>query len=94
MIYDLSTGKTERQHLSLAGTSTNCCGGQTPWGSWLTCEETEETPADADVTKAHGYVFEVPARAEGLVDPVPPDRHGPVSITRPSASIRAPTSSI
>ncbi|MFN3837586.1 MAG: alkaline phosphatase PhoX [Brevundimonas sp.] len=71
VIYDLSTGTTERQHLSLAGTSTNCCGGQTPWGSWLTCEETEETPADADVTKPHGYVFEVPAQAQGLVDPVP-----------------------
>ncbi|MDQ1153506.1 alkaline phosphatase PhoX [Brevundimonas sp. SORGH_AS_0993] len=71
VIYDLASGETERQHLSLAGTSTNCCGGPTPWGSWLTCEETEETPADADVTKAHGYVFEVPARAEGLVDPIP-----------------------
>ena len=71
VVYDLSTGRTERQHLSLAGTSTNCCGGPTPWGSWLSCEETEETPADADVTKPHGYVFEVPARAQDLVDPVP-----------------------
>ena len=71
VVYDLATGKTERQHLSLAGTSTNCCGGPTPWGSWLTCEETQETPADADVNKAHGYVFEVPSRAEGLVDPIP-----------------------
>lgn len=71
VIYDLATGRTERQHLSLAGTSTNCCGGQTPWGSWLSCEETSELPADSDVTKDHGYVFEVPARAEGLVDPIP-----------------------
>lgn len=71
LIYDLQTRKVVRQHLSLAGTSTNCCGGHTPWGSWLTCEETTETPADADVTKAHGWVFEVPAQATGLVDPVP-----------------------
>ena len=71
LIYDMATGEVVSQHLSLAGTSTNCCGGHTPWGSWLTCEETEETPDDADVTKAHGYVFEVPANATGLVDPVP-----------------------
>jgi hypothetical protein len=71
LIYDMATGEVVSQHLSLAGTSTNCCGGHTPWGSWLTCEETEETPADADVTKEHGYVFEVPANATGLVDPVP-----------------------
>lgn len=71
VVYDMATGQTVRQHLSLAGTSTNCCGGHTPWGSWLTCEETEETPADANVTKEHGYVFEVPAAGTGLADPVP-----------------------
>lgn len=71
IIYDMTSRRTERQFLSLAGTSTNCGGGQTPWGSWLTCEETEETPADANVMRSHGYVFEVPASATGLVDPVP-----------------------
>ncbi|HEY0600221.1 alkaline phosphatase PhoX [Brevundimonas sp.] len=71
LIYDLESRRTVSQHLSLAGTSTNCAGGRTPWGSWLTCEETEETPAGADVTTSHGFVFEVPAAATGLVDPVP-----------------------
>lgn len=71
LVYDLDARRTVSQHLSLAGTSTNCCGGHTPWGSWLTCEETEQTAADSDVTKPHGFVFEVPADAAGLVEPVP-----------------------
>ena len=71
VVYDTATGETVRQHLSLVGTATNCCGGQTPWGSWLTCEETEDKPSNADVLREHGYVFEVPAAATGLVEAVP-----------------------
>lgn len=70
VIYDLKAKKIVRDHLSLAGTTANCAGGPTPWGSWLTCEETIEKTGQ-HVTKDHGWVFEVPARAKGLVDPVP-----------------------
>ena len=70
LIYDLKSRKVLREHLSLAGTVFNCAGGVTPWGSWLSCEETT-LQAGFNVGKDHGYVFEVPARARGLVDPVP-----------------------
>jgi hypothetical protein len=61
-----------KHYASLAGTYRNCAGGVTPWGSWISCEENTSTPAsDTSVSKWHGYNFEVPANASGLVNPVP-----------------------
>jgi uncharacterized protein len=66
LIYDTTTGRVEREHLSLVGTMINCAGGQTPWSSWLTCEETTLRAGDS-LGRDHGWVFEVPAAASGLV---------------------------
>lgn len=75
-IYNPASGATERQFLSLGGTEINCAGGPTPWNSWLSCEECFESPSGADTArvireKRHGYVFEVSANSDGLVDAVP-----------------------
>ena len=70
LIWDSRSQRVVRSHLSLAGTCGNCAGGPTPWGSWLSCEETIEK-APPLVSRAHGWVFEVPSGARELVDPVP-----------------------
>lgn len=70
LLYNIKTGKLEEQWLSLVGTIRNCAGGPTPWGSWLTCEE-DLTRAGKGVKQDHGWVFEVPSKHRGLVDPIP-----------------------
>ncbi len=69
-IFDTRSGKVIENGLVLNGTDNNCNGGVTPWGSWLSCEESTVGPRKGFKRK-HGYVFEVPANAKGPIDPVP-----------------------
>ena len=65
-------GRVVEDFVSLGGTIRNCAGGPTPWESWISCEETVSTPANDDqVTKMHGYTFEVPCRMREAVEPIP-----------------------
>lgn len=71
LVYDTKQQKLIRHFLSLVGTDHNCAGGPTPWGSWISCEESVAVISQT-YEEDHGYNFEVPATAEiGLVKPVP-----------------------
>ena len=71
LLYDTHRQKFLRHRLSLAGTERNCAGGPTPWGTWVTCEESV-LRAGNNMEQDHGYNFEVPADIDApLVQAVP-----------------------
>lgn len=80
VVYDTRNQRLVRQYLSLAGTIRNCAGGPTPWGSWITSEEANDTAGENRVDdgppvicqKDHGYNFEVPASADISLTPAVP----------------------
>jgi len=63
--FDADAGRLVSANASLSGTMRNCAGGVTPWGSWLTGEETTEHGQ-----MPHGYIFEVPADGMGIPTPI------------------------
>lgn len=77
--FDSAKGEWLDSRVVFSGSSRNCAGGVTPWGTWLTAEETVLGPLDADHYKAdkvrtfektHGWVFEV-GHTDSDGNPVP-----------------------
>ncbi len=71
--FDTRRKRAARSFASLTGTLTNCAGGPTPWGSWLSCEENVDGPdlsPAGGLTERHGYVFEVPGQGAATAEPL------------------------
>lgn len=83
LVFDTDAEELVDSWVSLSGTLYNCAGGVTPWGSWLSCEESVYSPELQHLApsgkyrwwnlsgarREHGFVFEVPA--EGVAEPRP-----------------------
>jgi hypothetical protein len=70
LLFDLSTHEFTKSYTSLGGTIRNCAGGLTPWGSWLSCEETFHAWGDRADGINHGYIFEVPGFGVSDAQPI------------------------
>jgi secreted PhoX family phosphatase len=67
-VIDPKSRELKQSFVSLSGTLHNCAGGPTPWGSWISCEETvlgankfkdSRGIERGGFAKNHGYCFEV-----------------------------------
>lgn len=76
---DPKTRELLSDFVSLCGTLQNCAGGPTPWGSWITCEETilgktqiktQRGDTFGGFEQSHGYCFEVPATSDRPAAPI------------------------
>lgn len=100
-IINPQTREVVKDFVSLSGTLVNCAGGPTPWGSWISCEETVLGPTRIKTSEGgerggfsmpHGYCFEVSAASNGEVQAVPLKQmgrfvHEAVAVDRPSGIV-------
>jgi secreted PhoX family phosphatase len=90
LTFNPATRLLTESFISSSGHIRNCAGGTTPWGTWLTAEESNLGPS-ATLNRQHGYIFEVPAYASVETETAPLTNLG---LLYPEAAVVDPKTSI
>jgi secreted PhoX family phosphatase len=90
LTFNPATRLLTESFISSSGHIRNCAGGTTPWGTWLTAEESNLGPSTT-LNRQHGYIFEIPAFANGETEAAPLKNLG---LHYPEAAVVDPKTSI
>lgn len=70
LVFDRKKGRFISARASMSGNIRNCSGTLTPWGTWITNEETSPTTTTSGGSFGHGYSWEIGVNGVKSTDPI------------------------
>lgn len=70
LVFDRKKGRFVSAKATMSGNIRNCSGTLTPWGTWITNEETSPTTTTEGGSKRHGYSWEIGVNGVKSTEPI------------------------